>query len=187
MCEKAYIFKKVSFCMVVVKANLISKKVSSNSKEAFALLQKERFGERDGEKVFYSFFEAVYLVEAKKMKVFDFQENEISLEKLVGKFQRQDKNFMTKYIVFKDLRKKGNLVKSALKFGAEFRVYEKGRKIGKDHATWILFCCSEHDKLSMKDFSSKNRVAHSTNKKLLIAVVDDENDVSYYEARWLKI
>ena len=173
--------------MATIKASLVSGKVSSNSTEAFGLFEKERFGEKEGEKIVYSLVEVIYLIENKKMKVFDHKDSEINLKQLVRKFERKNKNFMIKYLVFKDLRKKGNLVKSALKFGAEFRVYEKGSKIGKDHAKWILFCLSEHDKVSMQDFSAKNRVAHSTNKKLLIAIVDDEHDVSYYEARWLKI
>lgn len=121
------------------------------------------------------------------MKIFDSNDNEIKLKDIIKRFEKSDKSFLTKYIVFNDLRKKGNLVKSALKFGAEFRVYGAGSNIGEEHAKWILFCLSEHDKISVRDFSAKNRVAHSTNKKLLIAVVDDEEDVSYYEARWLKI
>ncbi len=173
--------------MVIVKSSLVSGKVSSNSTEAFALFEKERFGERVGEKIVYSLAESVFLVESKKMQVFDSGENEVKLKELIKKFEKTDKKFLTKYLVFKDLRKKGNIVKSALKFGAEFRVYSKGSNIGEDHATWILFCLSEHDKIPMQEFSSKNRVAHSTNKKLLIAVVDEEEDVSYYESRWLKL
>ena len=173
--------------MVTVKAFLISGDISSNSPEAFSLFEKERFGEKEQEKIIYSLVEALYLVENKKMKIHNHQEKEINSKDLIKKFEKIDKKFLTKYLVFKDLRKKGNIVKSALKFGAEFRVYEKGSKIGQTHARWILFCLSEHDKISMQDFSAKNRVAHSTNKKLLIAIVDQEHDVSYYEAGWLKL
>ncbi len=173
--------------MVKVKSTIVSGKVSSNSSDAFGLFEKERFGEKDGEKVIYSFVECLYLVESKKMQVFDLKGTELVFDVLSNRFSKADKNFVNKYLVFKDLRKKGNIVKSALKFGAEFRVYKSGGEIGADHAKWILFCVSEHDKLSMQEFSSKNRVAHSTNKSLLIAVVDDENDVSYYESRWLKL
>jgi len=102
------------------------------------------------------------------------------------KFEKIDKKFKTKYIVFKDLRSRGLIVKTALKFGAEFRVYEKGKEIGKDHAKWILFPVSENQEMTWHDFSGKNRVAHSTKKNLLIAVVDDEQDVSYYEVRWIR-
>jgi tRNA-intron endonuclease, archaea type len=173
--------------MVIVKATLISGKISSNAVEAFSLFEKERFGERSGEKIVYSLVEGAYLVENKKMQIVNIKEKEIKLKELIKNFVKLDKNFLISYSVFRDLRKKGNVVKSALKFGAEFRVYEPGSKLGEDHAKWILFCLSEHNKLSLQEFSAKNRIAHSTNKKLLIAVVDDEECVSYYEARWLKI
>jgi len=66
--------------------------------------------------------------------------------------------------VFKNLREKGYIVKTALKFGAEFRIYEKGAKPGKNHAKWIVFTDYESGKLTWHEFSAKTRVAHSTKK-----------------------
>jgi tRNA splicing endonuclease len=40
--------------------------------------------------------------------------------------------------------------------------------------------------MTWHEFSAKNRVAHSTKKHLMIGVVDDEGDVSYWEVRWLR-
>ena len=34
--------------------------------------------------------------------------------------------------------------------------------------------------------SAKNRVAHSTKKNLLLAIVDEEEVITYYEVRWLR-
>ena len=84
------------------------------------------------------------------------------------------------------MREKGHILKTALKFGAEFRVYKKGIKPGKDHALWLLYPVKESENHSWYDFAAKNRVANSTKKKLLIGIVDDEEDVSYYEISWLK-
>src|SRR3990167_5393958 len=84
------------------------------------------------------------------------------------------------YIVYKDLRNRGYLLKTALKFGADFRVYDKGQRPGKEHARWILYPISENAELTWQDFSAKNRVAHSTKKNLLVAVVDSEGDITYY-------
>ncbi len=78
------------------------------------------------------------------------------------------------------------MVKTALKFGADFRVYDKETKPGKKHAKWLVFVERETNKLTWHEFSAKNRVAHSTKKKLLLAIVDEENDVSYYEVGWVK-
>jgi len=170
----------------MIKAHLISNKITSNSEEASSLFSNQRFGEKSGEKILYTLSEALFLVESKKMEIYDFKNKKISKKALPRKLQKIDKNFKTKYAVFKDLRNRGYIVKTALKFGADFRVYEKGKKIGKDHAKWILYPVSENERLTWHDFSAKNRIAHSTKKNLLIAIVDDEDDVSYYEVSWKK-
>jgi tRNA-intron endonuclease, archaea type len=170
--------------MGFIKAQLISERISSNSAEAQDLFTNQRFGEKIGEKIFYTLSEALFLVKERKMEIYDFKNKKFSQKELLNRFERIDKKFKTKYLVFKDLRKKGYIVKTALKFGAEFRVYDKGKKIGKDHAKWICFPVSENQTMTWQDFSAKNRVAHSTKKNLLIAVVDDEGDVSYYEVSW---
>jgi tRNA-intron endonuclease len=173
--------------MEKIKATFISEKVFSNSREAFGLFESQRFGEKTGEKIYYILQESLYLVENKKMEVFDSKDKKLSEKELLKKFEKIDKKFKTKYFVFRDMRQKGFIVKTALKFGAEYRVYEKGKSIGEEHSKWILFPVSANEEMTWQDFSAKNRIAHSTNKKLLIAVVDDENAVSYYEVNWLKL
>ena len=110
----------------------------------------------------------------------------LSKNELMKSMRKFDKKIQTKYSVFRDLREKGYIVKTALKFGADFRVYEKGDKIGESHSKWIVFADFESNKMTWHDFSAKNRVAHSTKKNLLLAIVDDEGDVTYYEVRWIK-
>ncbi len=173
--------------MTKIKANLISERIVSNALEAQNLFATSRFGERSGEKILYSLFEALYLIHNKKMEIFDFRNKKIEIKNLLKKFERIDKRFHTKYFVFKDLRKKGYIVKTALKFGAEFRVYEKNKKIDKEHSKWICFPVSENQTSTWQDFVAKNRVAHSIKKNLLIAIVDDEGDISYFEVKWTKV
>jgi tRNA-intron endonuclease, archaea type len=169
-----------------IKATLISERITSNSTEAFDLFASQRFGEKKGEKITYMLSEALYLFEEKKMEIFDTKNKCLTEEEIVRKFKKTDKKFKTKYIVFRDLRKKGYIVKTALKYGAEFRVYDKGIKIESGHSKWICFPVLENQNLTWQEFSAKNRVAHSTKKNLLIAIVDEEEDVSYFEIKWIK-
>jgi len=168
-----------------IKAVFTSENIYSNSSDASALQSKSVFGERKEGKVIYSIFEALYLIERKKMNVY-FKNKRIRFEDLISKARKKDKNVLTKYLVFKDMRTRGFVVKTALKFGAEFRVYDRGVKPGKKHARWILYPVSENSSLTWHDFSAKNRVAHSTKKNLLIGIVDEEEDVTYYEVAWKK-
>ena len=112
---------------------------------------------------------------------------EINFNDLINRIRRKDKRVENKFVVFNDLRKRGYIVKTALKFGADFRVYEKGIKPGEDHALWVLFVVKENEQLKWHDFAAKNRVAHSTKKKLLLGIVDEESDVSYYEVEWKRM
>ncbi|MBU2577050.1 MAG: tRNA-intron lyase [Nanoarchaeota archaeon] len=173
--------------MEKIKATLISEKVTSNTAEAQSLFATSRFGEKFGEKILYSLSEALYLIHDKKMELYNFRNKKLSEKEILKKFEQIDKKFKTKSLVFSDLRKNGYIVKTALKFGAEFRVYEKGKKVGKDHSKWLCFPVSENTQLTWQEFSAKSRVAHSTKKNLLIAVVDDEGSVSYYEVKWTRV
>ena len=149
------------------------------------MFNKSCFGQLIDRKVHYSLVEAAYLLEKKKMQVFEGKKK-LSFYKFIEKARKIEKNFLTRYFVFKDIRSRGYIVKTALKFGADFRVYDRGTKPGKDHAKWILFPVHQSEILTWFELVSKNRVAHSTRKKLLIGIVDDEGDVTYYECEWVR-
>ena len=169
----------------MIQAKLTESKVTSNSVGAFSLYEKSRFGEKRGGKIEYSPIEALFLLSEKKISILSGKKP-LKEEELFRKLKKHDKKIETKLAVFKDLRKKGYILKTALKFGADFRVYEKGIKPSEDHARWILFVTKETDSLNWHDFAAKNRIAHSTKKTLLIAILDEEGDVSYYEVSWRK-
>lgn len=168
-----------------IKAVFSGKKITSNSLAAMALCNQSRFGELVEGKVSYSLAEAFYLMQKGRLDL-SLGGKKLDSDGFLKKAEKLERNFMTKYLVFADLRSKGYVVKTALKFGAEFRVYGKGIKPGQDHAKWIVFPVDEGSKIAWSELAAKNRVAHSTKKSLLIAVVDDEGQVTYYESNWIK-
>ncbi len=168
-----------------IEAHFIGHTITSNSKKAYSEFNQFSFGEKIEDKIKYSLSEAMFLIQNGKMELYS-NKKILSSENAIKKFSKIDKKFLIKYTVFKDLRTKGYIVKTALKFGAEFRVYEKGKKMKESHAKWIVFTDIETNKTSWHDFSAKMRVAHSTGKSLLLAIVDDEEEVLYYDINWVK-
>lgn len=172
-----------------VKAYLLKERaVTENTDAARELYNQSRYGKllADG-RVQMALTEAMYLLERGKITVAAARGSKaISPEQFMKKATKTQKNFFVKYSVFKDIRDRGYIIKTALKFGADFRIYDRGVKPGEDHARWILYPVHEGDHLTWQEFSAKNRVAHSTKKRLLIGVVDDEGDVSYWEVRWMR-
>jgi len=161
--------------------------ITENSTQAKELYTKSRYGKqlRDG-RVQLSLLEAVYLAEKKRLQVIDGRNQTLDFEKLMRRVAREEHDFWTRYAVFKDFRNRGYIIKTALKFGADFRIYARGKKPGDAHAKWIVYPVKENKTLTWHSFAAKNRVAHSTKKKLLIGVVDVEGDVSYWEVGWLR-
>lgn len=172
--------------MKKISCHFISGVLSSNSPEAFNFFKDKGFGERKDNKIIYSMYEALYLVEEGKIEIEDFKKRLIERDELIKKFTSIDRKFYSKYLVFKDLRKKGYIVKTALKFGGDFRVYERGKKVEKSHSRWIVLPLRESERIPLKELSAKNRVAHSTRKNLLLGIIDEEGDISYFELRWVK-
>lgn len=162
--------------------------VREDYEKALEFYNRSSFGEIHGVKkkqLEFSLAEALYLLERDKLDVYSGK-NKLTFEQFTRKANRAETGFWTRYQVYRDIRTRGYIVKTALKFGADFRVYGRGIKPGKAHAKWVLFATAEGDKYTWRQFSAMNRVAHSTRKKLLIGIVDEEGEVTYYLSSWKK-
>ena len=108
------------------KAYLIGNRVLSNAAEALSLYEKSRFGEKFENKIQYSLVEALYLLKRGRMEIFK-NNRKISDDAFSNFVEKKEKNSFACYSVYSALRERGYIVKTALKFGADFRVYEKAQ------------------------------------------------------------
>ncbi|PIN86458.1 tRNA-intron lyase [Candidatus Woesearchaeota archaeon CG10_big_fil_rev_8_21_14_0_10_44_13] len=172
----------------MIQAELIKERVvTENSNLARDLHNQGRYGKiMANGKVQLSLVEGLYLLEKNKMIVTEGRRKQLNAETFIKKSLKFEPNLWVRYCVYKDIRNRGYIIKTALKFGADFRVYDRGVKPGEDHAKWIVYPVHEASTITWYEFAAKNRVAHSTKKRLLIGIVDDEDDVTYYEIRWVR-
>jgi tRNA-intron endonuclease, archaea type len=161
--------------------------LAENSDAARELYEKSRYGALNKEnRIELSPIETLYLIDKGWLNLFDGRNKAIPRDTFLKKAAKLEPKILVKYSVFRDIRDRGYIIKTALKFGADFRIYDRGVKPGEDHAKWIVYPVKEGENLTWHEFAAKNRVAHSTKKRLLIGVVDDEGDVSYWEVRWMR-
>ncbi len=143
------------------------------------------------DKLSLSLVEALYLVKKKKLVV-KKDGKKLSFKKLYEHCSSVDKRFRERYVVYQDLRDRGFLVRTGFKFGCDFRVYEKGVKLKrgpktqKEHTKWIVFAVPEDYTCSFQELSRAVRLAHNIRARMLWAIVDNENDVTYYEVLRMK-
>lgn len=157
------------------------KAVVSEKKLADQLRQKG-FGEPKGKQLILDMREALYLLEKEKIELLDEHDKNVSEEGLLKFASKKEKNFFTKFLVFRDLREKGYCVKTGFKFGFDLRVYPRGSKPGEEHTQWVIKVAEQSERFSMPGYSRMIRLAQNLHTKLLIAIVDAEGDINYYEA-----
>ncbi len=160
-------------------------RVFSDRERAINRFYNKRYfgGEVVNGKLFLSLIEAAYLLEKGRIRVFDGEE-ELSFEDLVELGRKRDDQFDIKLLVYTDLRDRGYTVKSALKFGSHFRVYRRGMD---EHSQWLVWVVPENLRFSPpNDITARVRVAHGVRKNMVMAVVDEDNDVVYYKIEWVK-
>jgi tRNA-intron endonuclease, archaea type len=167
-------------------AELIGELVIIKDKKAVALSEKSHYGKFNQDELQLSLMEAFYLQEKGKIDILDKknQDKVISLDEMRELIQ--DKDLVYRYMVYRDLRNRGYIVKTGFKYGSEFRLYERGKSPGDGHSDFVVKVVTENQNISVLDFSSYVRVAHGVNKKLLLAVVDDEQDITYYNVEWTR-
>ena len=102
------------------------------------------------------------------------------LKKLLAFAEKKEKNFYAKFLVYKSFREQGYCPKTGFKFGADFRVYPKGKKPGKAHTKWVVNVVLQSKRISMTELNRMVRLSKNIRTELLLAVVDSENGINFY-------
>ena len=164
-------------------AVLAENKVLVEDKRKRDQLIQRGFGERLEKSLVLDLHEALFLLDKEKLSIQKLNGRVVEEKDLLKLGLKLDKLFYSKQQVFTDLRNKGYVVRTGLKFGAHFRVYPKGKKPGEEHTQWVVQVAGQNDKLAMTELSRMVRLAGNIHTTILQAVVDSENDVNYYELR----
>jgi len=127
--------------------------------------------------------EAAFLVEKGKLRVEDAEGKELSVEGFLSVGLAIQPRFMLRYIVFKDLRERGYAVRCGKDF---FWLFPRGSK-GEKPAKAFIRIFSERDAVSLAEIERLASLAENMRKEAILAIVDEESDITYYEVRSFKV
>jgi len=159
-----------------------NKVIISDNPSISKLYGKRSYGTLIDKKLYLTPLEAYYLCEKEKLEL-SSEGNPINCHDLIA-LNVVGKDFDEKYPVYKDLRDRGYIVKTGFKYGCHFRVY---RKSIEEHADYLVHSYVEHGTISVDDIIKQARLAHSVKKKMVMALVDEENDITYFSVDRTKI
>ncbi|MFA5931460.1 MAG: tRNA-intron lyase [archaeon] len=163
-------------------ALLLENKVLVEDSTLKGTLVEKGFGENKGRNLILDLFEALYLIQKDKLTLLDKKGKSVSSKKLLSLGLEDEKSFYSKFVVYSDIKEKGYCIKTGLKFGFDFRVYPKGKKMGEVHSQYGVHVSPENEKLSMTQLSRMTRLAGNIHIKAIIAVVDREDEINYYSS-----
>jgi len=164
---------------VLTKKSLI-KIVDTRSQDQ---LRNKGFGEKEDNDYLLETYEALYLLYLNKLVITNGSiDNFGSLLKHVLKY---DKEIVTRFLVYRDLRSRGYVVKEGFGFGADFRVYERG-EYEKKRAKYVVFCINEGINVKVGELSKNVREIEIMGKNAIAAVVERRGEVIYYKLTNMK-
>ncbi len=137
------------------------------------------FGERRGRKLVIDMFEGVYLQKAGKIKIRRGRST-LPLKQTFEIASQIHPGFEVKYAVYEDLLSRGIKVRYTPE--GHFLAYPRGVKRG-DRAESMILSFTDYDNLSMNDIRKYLKKSAELNLRLVLAVVDQEWEVTYYHVK----
>jgi tRNA-intron endonuclease len=146
-------------------------------------LHTKGFGEMLDAEYVLTHYEALYLLHTKRLMLKN--KPGITFSSLFEILLKHNRNIMSEFVVYRDLRSRGYVAKEGFGFGNDFRVYERG-KYEKKPAKYVVFGIKEGTNTKAKDFAASVEQIQRMGKEAVIAVIERRGEVIYYKASKLR-
>ncbi len=150
--------------------------------EGSALHNRGFFGRpRPGGGLELDLLEAIYLVEADRLAV-RRKGRAVKARELFRAASAAVDSFEIRYLVYRDLRQRGYVVE-ARAGPVDFQVYPRGGAPRKTPSRYWVRALSERATFDLAELLERADEAAGVRKTLLLGLVDEESDVTYYSVR----
>jgi tRNA-intron endonuclease, archaea type len=142
-------------------------------------LRTKGFGEKEDAEYILKPYEALYLFHTKRLKLMNKPQTDFN--SLFELLQKHNRNIMSEFLVYRDLRSRGYVAKEGFGFGNDFRVYERG-EYEKKPAKYVVFGIKEGTNTTAKEFASTVGQIQKMGKEAVVAVIERRGEIIYYKA-----
>lgn len=162
-----------------VEGALVKDQTLISKKDMQQALEQKGYGEITNKKFFLKPFESLYLLYCEKLKL--KKANKIlDFDSLMQTCKKYDENILTKFLIYRDLRNRGYIVKDGFGFGSDFRVYDRGH-FGEKGAKYLIFGMNEGTQEKIGHLQKKIEQITHMGKEPIIAVIERRGEIIYYK------
>ncbi|HKT21536.1 MAG TPA: tRNA-intron lyase [Nitrososphaerales archaeon] len=160
-------------------ASLSGGSVKVTDRDRFGELEESGYGSKEGHELVLHDYEALYLLYAKKLELKEGG-SQVTFEKLAELCQKKSGDSWTKFVIYRDLKSRGYIVREGFGFGTDLRVYERG-DYPKKPAKYVVFALDEGIEKGMADLQKSVKEMAKMGKEAIIAVIERRGEVIYYK------
>ena len=143
------------------------------------VLTERGFGESQNDTLILNSFETLYLLYNNKLELKKVNKN-IIFDELIQKYIQKNDDILTQFLLYRDLRTKGYVVKDGFGFDSDFRVYEKGT-YGQKDAKFLIFAFNEGTQQKIGKLYKNIHEITQMGKEPIIAVIERRGEIIYYK------
>jgi tRNA-intron endonuclease len=158
---------------------LVEKGVIISDQSSIDSLSIRGYGSTEDAIFTLAFYEALYLQNKDLLEVEDKKGQHVDFRSLLQVYEKTDSNAWIGYLIYRDLRSRGYVVREGFGFGANFRVYDRGA-YGKNAASYMVLGIQEGKPLSVYDLTKSLHHCQSQKKALVLAVMNRRGETVYY-------
>jgi tRNA-intron endonuclease, archaea type len=156
-------------------------KIMVNETRCQDQLRSKGFGENQGSQFILSYCEALFLSFTNRLVIKNNEDDTIGFEQLIKKMLKHDPGILTRFLVYRDLRSRGYVVKDGFGFGIDFRVYERGEH-QKKPSKYLVYALNEGINMNIEELYDLIDQTARMGKNSVLAVIERRGEVIYYKA-----
>jgi tRNA-intron endonuclease len=162
-----------------IKGLLVEEGVRISDKQSLDDLSSRGYGTAEKKALLLTFYEGLYLMGRGILEVEDEKGEKANFQRLLQFYKALDENAWAKYLVYRDLRSRGYVVREGFGLGIDFRVYDRG-DYNKGTAKYLIVSVQEGRPISIKDLANTMTQSLSLKKGLILAVMNRRGEAVYY-------
>ena len=162
----------------------LEKNVKILEQSSVDALSSRGYGTKEKNFLLLAFYEALYLLDKKILQVSSEKSNDLNFQDLLRFYEKINDNAWVNYLIYRDLRSRGYVVRGGFGAGIDFRIYERG-SYGKNVASTLILSIQEGRPLDIEYLTSVMKQCQSQKKALVLAVMNRRGEIVYYSASQL--
>ena len=164
----------------IIKTLLKEDGILVPSSEDIEGLSSRGYGTSENGDLALRFYEALYLLSKGIIEAKDEETGSaVAFQDLLQKYRLVSQDAWARYLIYRDLRSRGYVVREGFGLGIDFRVYKRG-EYGKSAAEYLILGIQEGQPVPVEDLARILTRVQSLKKTLILSVLNRRGEIVYY-------